>query len=113
MKKAFLLATVLAAVPLVARAEVWKNVSLVDTMCSSKEKVKKDPDAHPTSCALQCAKGGFGIVAADGKFLKFDQAGNDQAVAALKATKKTDHLRATVDGELKGDTIAVKSVSLD
>ena len=113
MKKAFLLAAVLAALPLVARAEVWTNVSLLDTMCASKEKVKKDPDAHPTSCALQCAKSGFGIVAADGKYLKFDQAGNDQVVAALKSTKKTDHLRVTVDGDLKGDTIAVKSVKLD
>ena len=113
MKKVLLLATVLAAVPLIARAEVWKNVSLLDTMCSSKEKVTKNPDAHPTSCALQCAKSGFGIVGADGKYLKFDQAGNDQVAAALKSTKKADHLRVTVDGELKGDTIAVKSVSLD
>ncbi len=113
MKKVFLLATVLAAVPLVARAEIWKNVSLVDTMCASKEQVKKNPDAHPTSCALKCAKSGFGIFDADGKYLKFDEAGNDQAIAALKSTKETDHLRVTVDGELKGDTIAVKSVTLD
>ncbi|HEY1435478.1 MAG TPA: hypothetical protein VGG65_08890 [Thermoanaerobaculia bacterium] len=113
MKKVLLLAVVLAAAPLVASAEVWKNASLLDTMCSAKEQVKKDPDAHPTSCALQCAKSGFGIVASDGKYLKFDQAGNDQVMAALKSTKKTDHLRVNVDGELKGDTIAVKSVTLD
>jgi len=113
MRKVLLLAAVLAAVPLVARAEVWKNVSLLDTMCASKEKVAKDPDSHPASCALQCSKSGFGIVGADGKYLKFDQAGNDQVLAALKTTKKTDHLRVTVDGDLKGDTIAVKSVTLD
>ncbi|HTY42289.1 MAG TPA: hypothetical protein VMH79_10490 [Thermoanaerobaculia bacterium] len=112
MKKV-LLAAVLAALPLVASAEVWKNVSLLDSMCSSKEKMMKAPDAHSTSCALQCAKSGFGIVTADGKFLKFDQAGNDQIVAALKGTKKTDHLRVTVDGTLMGDTIAVKTVTLD
>lgn len=113
MKKVLLLVAALAAFPLAAQAEVWKNVSLLDTMCSSKDKVKANPDSHPASCALQCAKSGFGIVASDGKYLKFDQAGNDQVVAALKATKKTDHLRVTVDGDLKGDTIAVKSVSLD
>ncbi len=113
MKKALLAASILALVPLAALAEEWKNVSLIDTMCASKEKVVKNPDAHPTSCALQCSKSGYGILASDGKYLKFDQAGNDQVLAELKATKKTDHLRVTVDGERKGDTIAVKSVKLD
>lgn len=112
MKKTLLAASILALVPLAASAEVWKNASLMDTMCASKEKVAKDPDSHPTSCAIQCAKSGYGIMA-DGKFLKFDQAGNDQVAAELKATKKADHLRVTVDGERKGDTIAVKSVKLD
>jgi hypothetical protein len=113
MKKVLLLVAALAAFPLAAQAEVWKNVSLLDTMCSTKEKVAKDPDAHPTSCALQCAKSGYGIVTSEGKYLKFDQAGNDQVLTALKSTKKTDHLRVTVDGDVKGDTIAVNSVSLD
>jgi hypothetical protein len=114
MKKVLLLAAAaLVALPLVARAETWKNASLLDTMCSSKEKVMKDPDAHPTACALQCEKSGFGIVDSSGKYLKFDKAGNEQVAAALKSTKKTDHLRVTVDGSLKGDTIAVKSVTLD
>jgi hypothetical protein len=113
MKKVLLLVAALVAFPLAAQAEVWKNVSLLDTMCSTKEKVAKDPDAHPTSCALQCAKSGYGIVTSEGKYLKFDQAGNDQVLTALKSTKKTDHLRVTVDGDVKGDTIAVKSVSLD
>ncbi|HTR02957.1 MAG TPA: hypothetical protein VMN82_07145 [Thermoanaerobaculia bacterium] len=113
MKKVLGIAAILVALPLAASAEVWKNVSLLDTMCSSKEKMMKTPDAHSTSCALQCAKSGYGIVGADGKYLKFDQAGNDQILAALKGTKKTDHLRVTVDGQLKGDTIAVKSVTLD
>jgi hypothetical protein len=114
MKKVLLLAAAsLVALPLVARAEVWKDVSLLDTMCAAKEKVAKDPDSHPTSCALQCEKSGYGIVDSAGKYLKFDKAGNEQVAAALKSTKKTDHLRVTVDGDVKGDTIAVKSVTLD
>jgi hypothetical protein len=113
MKKALLAASILALVPLAALAEEWKNVSLLDTMCASKEKVARDPDSHPTSCALQCAKSGYGIIGSDGKYLKFDPAGNDQVLAELKSTKKKDHLRVTVDGERKGDTIAVKSVKLD
>lgn len=113
MRKVILLAIVALAAPLVLSAEVWKNVSLMDSMCSAKEQVMKDPDSHPVHCAIQCAKSGFGVVGADGKYLKFDQAGNDQVLAALKSTKKTDHLRVTVDGERKGDSIAVKSVVLD
>jgi hypothetical protein len=94
-----------------AADETWKGVPLVDTMCSAK--VKDAPDKHTTSCAISCAKGGFGIIAEDGSYLKFDDAGNKKALSALKATKKTDHLRATVVGERDGDTIKVKSVSLD
>ena len=112
MKRVLLVASILAALPLAASAEVWKNASLLDTMCAAKEKVAKNPDAHPTSCALQCAKSGYGIMA-DGKYLKFDEKGNEQIASELKSTKKTDHLRVTVDGDLKGDTIAVKSVKLD
>lgn len=112
MKRVLLVASILAALPLALSAEVWKNASLLDTMCSSKEKVAKNPDAHPTSCALQCAKSGYGIMV-DGKYLKFDEKGNEQILSELKSTKKTDHLRVTVDGDRKGDTIAVKSVKLD
>jgi hypothetical protein len=91
--------------------QTWKGVALVDTMCSAK--VKSAPDKHTTSCAISCANGGFGIVAEDGTYLKFDEGGNKKALSALKATKKTDHIRATVVGERDGDTIKVKSLSLD
>jgi hypothetical protein len=89
-------------------ADSWTNVSMVDTLCSAK--VKANPDAHTRACALQCAKGGYGILASDGTYLKFDKAGNDQALAILKASKATDHLRVTVTGTRKGDTIAVGSI---
>ena len=49
----------------------------------------------------------------DGAYLKFDEAGNEKTVAALKATKKTDHIRATIEGEREGDRIKVKSLRLD
>ena len=91
--------------------ETWKGVALIDTMCSAK--VKDKPDSHTVSCALACERGGYGIVAADGTYLKFDAAGNKKAIAALKATKQTDHLRATVVGERDGETIKVKALSLD
>ena len=113
MKKVLFLMLVAAAVPFVLRAETWKNVSLMDSACASKAETKAAPDAHTTKCAIQCQKSGYGILSKDGSFLKFDAAGNTKVEAALKSTKKTDHLRVDVDGELKGDEIQVKSVSLD
>jgi hypothetical protein len=93
-----------------AAAETWSNVSLIDTMCSVSAKAK--PDAHTRACALQCARSGFGIVAADGSYLKFDDNGNSKVLAALKATKKTDHLRVSVTGERTGDTIKVSTLRI-
>ena len=113
MKKLFLVLIMMVALSLglQAASETWKGVPLVDSMCAAK--VKSDPDKHPTKCAIQCQGSGYGILTEDGTFLKFDEAGNDKALAALKATKKTDHLRATVAGEKDGDTIKVDSLSLD
>lgn len=102
---------VAAALPLSAAVETWNNVALVDSMCESK--VKSDPARHTTRCAITCAKSGYGVFTAAGSFLKLDEAGNAKALAALKATKKEDHLTATITGERQGDTIKVKTLSLD
>ena len=68
--------------------------------------------AHARACALQCAKGGYGAVV-DGKFVKFDAKGNDLAKEALTKSDKKDHLRATIDGELKDGVIQVSSLKLE
>ena len=86
------------------------RVPVVDGHCISK--VKADPDKHPTSCAVQCAKGGYGLLTSDGTYVKFDAAGNEKVLAALKATDKKDHLRADVAGERSGDTIKLSSFTL-
>lgn len=104
------LAVVLLSLPLAALADSWKSVSLVDDMCH--EQVKGSPDAHPTSCALKCADSGYGIFTSDGKWLKLDDKGNQEAVAALKKTKKKDHIRVNVEGTQKGDTIEVASLTM-
>jgi len=109
--RALTILAALLALPMAAAAETWKNVPVIDTSCLSK--VKADPDKHTTACALQCAKGGYGLLATDGAYLKFDAAGNEKTVAALKATKKTDHLRATVEGAREGDTVKVTAVTLE
>jgi hypothetical protein len=102
--------TGLLGLPLIASAEIWRDVPVIDTFCVSK--VKADPDTHTAQCALQCAKGGYGLLTSDGAYLLFDASGNEKTVAALKATQKTDHLRATVEGVREGETIKVSSISL-
>ncbi|MEJ2079405.1 MAG: hypothetical protein P8020_04675 [Acidobacteriota bacterium] len=92
-------------------AATWKNVPLTDANCASR--VKNNPDAHKRSCIINCADSGYGILAADGSFLKFDDSGNKTALSLLKASDKADHIRVTVEGTLKGDTIQVRSMSLD
>lgn len=89
-------------------AETWTNVSLVDTACHAK--VKDAPDTHTRACALQCANSGYGIFAADGTYLAFDKAGNEKALAVVKSGKTTDHLRVTVSGERKGNTLVVTAL---
>lgn len=90
--------------------ETWTNVPIVDTACSAK--AKANPDAHSRECALGCAKGGLGIVASDGTYLKFDEGGNAKALAALQASKKVDHLRVTVEGKREGGSIHVTSLRM-
>jgi len=112
MKRTVLLALVgMMGLPFLAAAETWKDVSVIDTQCVSK--VKADPDKHTTQCALQCQRSGYGLLTAEGGYLKFDEDGNQKTLAALKATKKTDHLRATVVGERNGETIKVTSISIE
>lgn len=111
MKKlAAVLVTVALAGASAAFAEQWTNVTLVDHHCLNK--VKADPDAHPTSCLIQCAHSGYGILTADGAWLKFDKAGNEKALAALKATDKKDHIRVNVTGELKNGTLDVTQLTI-
>jgi|SRR6185295_10548942 hypothetical protein len=83
------------------------NGTLVDVMCKD-----KDLAGHTTKCAVGCAKGGFGLVLSDGKFVKFDEAGNAKALAALKATSKEKDLKAKVTGTMDGDNLQVQSVEI-
>ena len=57
-------------------------------------------------------KSGYGVYTSDNKFLKFDQAGNGKALAAIKASTKLDDFEVEVTGDVKGDTIRVVSLKL-
>jgi len=89
---------------------------LIDKMCSAKalsggQKAAKEHD-RDCATAAACQKSGYGIYTSDGKFLSFDAAGNTKAIAALKASKKTDDLAVKVTGDVQGDTIKVASLKL-
>ena len=110
MRRATVLMAMFLALPAFAAAESWSNVSMIDTQCSTK--AKANPDAHTKSCALACAKSGFGIVDNDGNYLKFDAKGNQEAMKLLESTSKQDHLRVDVSGTKDGSVIHVQSLKL-
>jgi len=108
-------ASLFASLTCVASAAEVQGI-LMDKMCSASAVKQGQAFAtkHDTKCALEpaCQKTGYGVFTADNKFLALDAAGNAKAAAALKATKKTDNLQVTVDGEVTGDTIKVASLKL-
>jgi hypothetical protein len=61
---------------------------------------------------LKCAESGYVIITSEKQILKFDAAGNEKVVAALKASDKKDHLRVDVTGTVEGDTLKVSSLKL-
>jgi len=99
------LSLVLTAGLAVAAAAESVSGTVVDVMCRG-----KDLASHTRECALTCAKSGYGVVTADGKFLKFDEAGNARTLAALKKLSKEKDLKAKVTGTVDGDIIKVESV---
>jgi hypothetical protein len=95
----------LALAALVSAADF--NGTVVDVMCRA-----KDLAGHTRECAITCAKTGYGLVTADGKFLKFDESGNARTLAALKKSTKDKELKAKVTGTQDGDVLKVQSIEL-
>lgn len=89
---------------------------LIDVMCSAKV-LQAGPDVaqyHTKECALSanCKASGYGLVTADGRFLKFDEESNGMAVKFLETSAKDQGLKVTVNGEMNGDVLAVKAIQL-
>ena len=101
MKKT-VLSTLVLMLALPLAAETWKNVSLMDGGCAK----------HTKSCAMQCAKSGYGAVV-DGKFVKFDKHGSELATEAIKKSDKKDNLRADITGEMKNGEIVVDKLEMN
>jgi hypothetical protein len=79
--------------------------TVVDVMCRG-----KDLASHTRECAISCAKSGFGLATAEGKFLKFNEAGNARTLAALKKLNTEKDLKAKVSGTLHGDVLDVETI---
>jgi len=107
MKRIALLSATAAFLSTAAFADSFSG-TVVDVMCKG-----KDLASHTKKCAVGCAKGGYALVTSDGKFLKFDEAGNAKALVALKATSKESDLKAKVEGKMDGDVLEVSSISID
>jgi hypothetical protein len=82
--------------------------TVVDVMCR-----RKDLASHTRECAVTCSKSGYGLVTADGKFLKFDESGNARALSALKKLTKEKDLKAKVSGTVSGDVLKVESIDFE
>lgn len=107
MKRTCVIALGLAAFSVLGFAETWTG-TVVDVMCKG-----RDLASHTKDCAVKCAKGGYGLVLADGKFLKFDEGGNAKTLAALKASTKEKDLKAKVSGTMDGDVVQVESITIE
>jgi hypothetical protein len=71
-------------------------------------------EAHTRQCLMmpECEKSGYGVYTSDNKFLKFDEAGNRKALAAIKATTRIDDMEVEVTGQVKDDTIKVATLKI-
>ena len=81
----------------------------------------------PGMCPVSMCTKTFGLMLADGKFVKFDEGGNTKAVDALRKSTKASKIvfnywrtgkiaspiKARVTGTLTGDILNVESVKTD
>jgi hypothetical protein len=121
----FILPGLVCGLAALAPAADIKGV-LMDQMCSGKADLRISgatgtlvggrivAEAHTKECLLmpQCQKSGYGVYTSDNKFLKFDEAGNRKALAAIKASTKLDDFEVEVTGEIKDDTIKVATLKI-
>jgi hypothetical protein len=60
-----------------------------------------------------CQRSGYGVFTYESnKFLAFDPAGSQKALALIQSSKKDDDMRVEVAGEINGDKMKVTSLKL-
>lgn len=85
---------------------------VMDAACGARVAANAEKTAkHTVACALMesCKASGFGLIL-EGRFLKFDPAGDEQALKLLEAAKVRENFRAEVTGEFSEDNIKVSAM---
>ena len=85
---------------------------LMDAACGARVAANVEKAAkHTVACALMesCKASGFGLVL-EGRFLKFDPAGDEQALKLLEAAKVRENFRVEVTGEFAEDDVKVSAM---
>ena len=116
------LAGVLSATGGIAEMTKVQGV-LIDKNCSYKAETRVVPGPrleggiivaynHTRQCALmpECRRSGYGVFTYDNRFLAFDAAGNQKALAFFKQAKQEDNFRVEVTGEIQGDVMRVVNI---
>jgi hypothetical protein len=101
---------------------------LLDTECSSNAEARmvSTPTphfeggtvwayTHTRKCLLMpaCQRSGYGVYSLDTyKYIPFDAAGNQKALAALQSSKKEDDIRVEVTGQMDGGKLKVASLKI-
>lgn len=90
---------------------------VVDAMCAKgiarkPETMMKKAASHTRSCALDeaCAASGFGVFS-EGKWYKFDGAGDKQALDLVKNSRKSRGLSVVVSGKHVAEVFAVSTIA--
>ena len=88
---------------------------LIDNACSARANTEGGADKvknHTVKCAMMpnCEKSGYALYA-DGKLYKLDEAGNKKAVEIYKSTKADKGVQVTIEGDVEGESLKVKSMS--
>jgi hypothetical protein len=109
MKRLMIVAVVVLALASLGVAGEKATLSgyLVDKMCGAKPERAAN---HSKSCTEKCAGSGLGVVA-DGKFVSFDEKGNQLGADLLKNSKQTKGVKVTVEGTQDGETLKVSKIT--
>ncbi|MFN0158378.1 MAG: hypothetical protein ACKVRP_09950 [Bacteroidota bacterium] len=90
---------------------------VVDAMCAkgmskNSEKVMEKAASHSKSCAMHegCASSGFGVFS-EGKWYKFDEVGDKQAMELIKNSKADKGMMVEVSGVQKEGKFVVASIT--
>ena len=89
-----------------------KTGVLMDAACGARVAANVEKAAkHTVACALMesCKASGFGLIL-EGRFLKFDPAGDEQALKLLEAAKVRENFRVEVTGEFAEDDVNVTAM---